>query len=67
MNATEYMAISDVSAATGIAAGTLRYWRHINEGPASFKMGRRVMYRRDDVEAWIAAQRAKSTRGELVL
>lgn len=25
---------------------TLRYWRHLNVGPAAFKIGRRVVYRR---------------------
>lgn len=35
---------------------TLRYWRHRGEGPASFRMGRRVMYRRSDVEAWVEEQ-----------
>lgn len=38
---------------------TLRYWRHIGIGPKSFKMGpRRVLYRADDVTAWVADQYA---------
>lgn len=40
------------------APATLRYWRHIGEGPPSFKIGRRVMYRRDELLAWIEAQAA---------
>lgn len=48
----------------GINEGTLRYWRHCNEGPASFTLGgRRVVYRRAEVEKWIAAQEAATTRG----
>lgn len=35
---------------------TLRYWRHIGYGPPSAKFGRRVVYRRADVEAWVEAQ-----------
>ena len=35
---------------------TLRYWRHLGTGPASFRMGRRVLYRRDDLSAWIDAR-----------
>ncbi len=27
--------------------GTLRYWRHCDIGPASFTLGRRVVYRRE--------------------
>lgn len=48
----------------GIAEGTLRYWRHTDQGPASFRIGgKRVVYRRSAVEEWIAAQEAVSTRG----
>lgn len=32
---------------------TVRYWRHIGKGPKSFKIGRRVLYRGDDVSRWI--------------
>ncbi len=35
---------------------TLRYWRHLGTGPHSFRLGRRVLYRRDDLNAWIGAQ-----------
>jgi excisionase family DNA binding protein len=37
---------------------TLRYWRHLGTGPRSFRLGRRVLYRRDDVTAWVDDQRA---------
>lgn len=48
----------------GINEGTLRYWRHRDEGPASFRMGKkRVVYRRSEIEKWISAQEAASTRG----
>ncbi|MFD5218060.1 helix-turn-helix transcriptional regulator [Streptomyces tendae] len=36
---------------------TLRHWRYVGTGPASFRMGRRVMYREEDVAAWVEAQR----------
>lgn len=35
---------------------TIRYWRHIGVGPVGLRFGRRVLYRRDVVEAWIQAQ-----------
>jgi len=35
---------------------TLRYWRHLGIGPDSFRLGRRVVYRRDDLDRWITAQ-----------
>jgi len=32
---------------------TVRYWRHIGYGPKGFRVGKRVLYRRSDVEAWL--------------
>jgi DNA-binding transcriptional MerR regulator len=40
---------------------TLRYWRHLGAGPTSFRLGRRVLYRRDDLLAWIDARRDHRT------
>lgn len=37
-------------------AATLRYWRHIGAGPRGFRLGRRVLYRYDDLRAWVDAQ-----------
>lgn len=34
-----------------------RYWRHVGKGPRSFKVGRRVLYAREDVERFIAEAR----------
>lgn len=48
--------IEDVSRETGIAEATLRFWRHQGTGPKSAKLGRRIVYRAADVEAWIDAQ-----------
>jgi excisionase family DNA binding protein len=39
---------------------TLRYWRHLGTGPRSFRLGRRVLYRTDDLHAWIAQQHAQA-------
>jgi predicted DNA-binding transcriptional regulator AlpA len=50
----ELLTIAEVAEMTRLSVGTLRYWRHVGtEGPASFKLGRRVMYRRADVEKWL--------------
>ena len=35
---------------------TVRYWRHLGIGPRSFRLGRHVVYRADDLHAWINAQ-----------
>lgn len=36
---------------------TLTAWRHENRGPAYLKIGRRVFYRRSDINSWLGAQR----------
>jgi predicted DNA-binding transcriptional regulator AlpA len=35
---------------------TLRYWRVTGDGPKSFKLGGRVVYKLEDVDQWIEAQ-----------
>ncbi|MDO3245846.1 helix-turn-helix domain-containing protein [Mycobacteroides abscessus subsp. abscessus] len=51
------------SAITGLPPATLRYYRHMGTGPASFKLGRRVVYRRSEVERWVAEQEKATVRG----
>jgi predicted DNA-binding transcriptional regulator AlpA len=59
----DIMCAREVSELTGVPLGTLRYWRHADLGPASFTLGRRVVYRRSEVERWIAEQEAATRRG----
>ena len=40
---------------------TLRKWRVEGTGPFFIKMGRRVLYRQRDLDAWLMAQRTSST------
>jgi excisionase family DNA binding protein len=35
---------------------TVRFWRQNGYGPKAAKIGRRVMIRRADAEAWVQAQ-----------
>lgn len=54
----EYLTETEVSGATRVPVNTLRYYRSIGKGgPKHFKLGRRVLYARSDVEAWIDAAR----------
>ncbi|MFC9767021.1 helix-turn-helix transcriptional regulator [Rhodococcus jostii] len=60
---SELLTTKQVSERYGIPAPTLRYWRHVDQGPASFSIGKRIVYRRVELEKWIAAQEAATTRG----
>lgn len=51
----EYMTTEEVAEISRKPSETIRYYRHIGKGPKSFKLGRRVLYSRDDVLAWIEA------------
>ena len=61
----DFMTTEQVAELTGVATGTLKYWRHANKGPASFKLGTRVLYRRSAVMAWIAVREMHTKRGGL--
>ncbi len=37
--------------------GTIYAWRYRSTGPASYKVGRHVRFRRDDVASWLEDQR----------
>ena len=53
----DLLTISEAAELLRAPVATLRYWRHLGTGPRSFRLGRRVVYRRDDLLAWIDAQR----------
>lgn len=59
----DLLGTKQVAAMTGVSEPTLRYWRHIGHGPVSFKIGRRVVYRREAVDQWIADQEKATSRG----
>lgn len=54
---------AELSEETGISESTFRYWRATGDGPRSWRLGRRVFYDREDVDAWIEAQKAATSRG----
>lgn len=53
---TRLHTIREVSERTRVPVDTLRYWRHLGTGPESAKLGRRIVYRESDVDAFVAAQ-----------
>jgi predicted DNA-binding transcriptional regulator AlpA len=59
----ELLTISEVAAIVRAPIATLRYWRHLDTGPRSFRLGRRVVYRVGDLRTWIDAQVDASEAG----
>lgn len=45
----------------GLSESTLAKMRLSGDGPPYSKLGRRVVYRPEDIEAWIASNRFRST------
>ena len=45
----------------GISGRWLEKLRVIGGGPIYYKFGRRVLYRKEDLDAWAAARRRRST------
>ena len=42
----------------------LAQWRHKGKGPAYYKLGRKILYRGADLNAWVETQRVDPARGE---
>ena len=53
----------ELAARWNISHRTLERWRWKGEGPPFIKMGGRVVYRLEDIEAFEAAQIRESTSG----
>lgn len=53
----KYLTTPEVAEHCRTSPETVRYWRHLGKGPKSFKVGRRVLYAAEDVEAWLEAAR----------
>lgn len=56
--------LEEASAYLKTPVATLRFWRHRGDvGPKSMKIGRRVMYRQRDLDAYIERQAAADPGG----
>ncbi|SHF88772.1 helix-turn-helix transcriptional regulator [Geodermatophilus nigrescens] len=61
-SAGDLMTLAETAAYLRTPVATLRYWRHRGEGPAGFRLGRRVVFRRADVDQWLDARRRAQAR-----
>ena len=59
----ELLTITEAAELLRAPVATLRYWRHLGTGPRSFRLGRRVLYRRDDLHRWIDDRHEQSGPG----
>jgi predicted DNA-binding transcriptional regulator AlpA len=65
MNKTANLLSTDEAARLlGRSIDTLRYWRYAGRGPVSFRLGRRVVYDRSAVLAWIEKERQATSSGD---
>ena len=60
----DLMFVEEVGEELRMPVATLRWMRHVGTGPKSFKIGRRVVYKRSDVEAWFEDQYAAADTPE---
>lgn len=56
--------LAEVSNKTCTPIATLRYWRHIGQGPPLFTIGRKVVGYEDDIDDWVRNQAAKDQGGD---
>ena len=48
------LTLDETAAYLRTPVATLRYWRHLGTGPRGFRVGRRVMFHREDIEGWLS-------------
>ena len=53
----EYLSTRRAAAALGLSPRTLDRYRETGKGPAYHRFGQRIVYRRDDLDAWAAKRR----------
>ncbi len=61
MNIPIVLNADQVANRLGLSVSTLAKMRLSGAGPAYSKLGRRVVYKPEDIESWIAANRFRST------
>lgn len=53
---SDYFAPAELASELGVCVRTLDRWDTLGEGPPRCKVGRRVLYRRSSVAAWLASR-----------
>ena len=53
---SDYLTEDQAARELGVCTKTLRRWHALGTGPAITRLGRRVLYRRATVAAWLASR-----------
>ncbi|MFE7300625.1 helix-turn-helix transcriptional regulator [Streptomyces sp. NPDC057579] len=64
---TAFLNLPKAAEYLGLSPNTLYVWRHRRQGPPSFRMGGRVMYRISALNEWITAQEQADSRSNAAL
>jgi excisionase family DNA binding protein len=56
----DLMSVPEVAAYLGVPTSTIHFWRGRKQGPPAVKVGRRLMFRANDVAAWLDNRAAAS-------
>lgn len=59
-----FLTPAEVAADLRVSGKTLSYWRAVNIGPPSVKIGSQVRYPEADFRAWLAVQIESTRRGD---
>lgn len=62
----ELLGTRELAQMLGVSVDTVYGMRHRGEGPPSWRRGKRVVYRRSEVEQFLARERETTLRGQLV-
>lgn len=67
MAQADELSVAEVAELMGVKLGTAYSMRSEGRGPVSYRRGKRLVYRRSDVEEFLARERRETLRGEGVV
>ena len=57
----EWSGVTDLASWLNVPEATVYAWNHRGTGPTTYRIGRHVRYRRDDVLAWLESCKGTPT------
>jgi len=63
----EWLTSEEVARHLRLSVRTIHDWRQMQSGPVAYKVGRRLLWRRDEVDAWVHDQVASPPLGKTAL